>query len=462
MSHERVYKFGARSKEGPLHGHKTWSDLTICDAKASWVETEAAYANCRNQIRLLIQEHYILLLKRLSLLEEQKAEIQELNLVNMRDAEAQQIKTNKSEQGISNIANTLPFFQQKQQNFEKKQENVETGHSKCINALVELPDKRLASASHDGKIKLWDLESGQCTTTLEGHTEYVYSLTVFSDGRLVSHSHDGTLRFWDLQTGKSTITSIRGNILTPIAALKNELLATGRGNSEIQLWDVRTEKIVQKFQYEKTLLGGHGSTPYISYIHASSEKYLVGCNRKAVTLWNLETGQCEITISHDNAYYTPMCFSAPIILPDKQHLAVFVSQYGVGYGISVWDVTGKRGVRKFNLATSVNGNFLGAFSHEHRTYLVGAGHVGYSHQQLIEIWCVDSKECVKKIVIPDHPKIRCLTILTGQRFATGYSSGETRIWNAITGNCDIILQRNSEVDRDCVKELSTAKEYRPG
>lgn len=446
------------AKEGPLQGHKTRNDLTICDAKASWVETEAAYANCRNQIRLLIQEHYILLLKRLSLLEEQKAEIQELNLVNMRDAEAQQIKTNKSEQGISNIANTLPFFQKKQQNFEKKQENVETGHSKCINALVELPDKRLASASHDGKIKLWDLESGQCTTTLEGHTEYVYSLTVFSDGRLVSHSHDGTLRFWDLQTGKSTITSIRGNILSPIAALKNELLVTCQGNSEIQLWDVRTEKIVKKLQYEKTLLG------HTSYIHASSEKYLVGCNPKAVTLWNLETGQCEITISHDNAYYTPMRFSAPIILPDKQHLAAFVSQYGVGYGISVWDVTGKRGVRKFNLATSVNGKFLEAFSHEHRTYLVCAGHVGYhnTQQQLIEIWCVDTKECLKKIVIPEHPKIRCLTLLTGQRFATGDSSGETRIWNAITGNCEIILQRNSEVDRDCVKELSTAKEYRPG
>ena len=78
------------------------------------------------------------------------------------------------------------------------------GHTEAVSSVAFSPDgKRLASASTDGKVKVWDSQTGQETLSLKGHTHWVHSVVFSPDGkRLVSASHDLTVAVWNAATGQ--------------------------------------------------------------------------------------------------------------------------------------------------------------------------------------------------------------------------------------------------------------------
>jgi WD40 repeat protein len=77
------------------------------------------------------------------------------------------------------------------------------GHSDGVRSVVFSHDStRLASASDDSTIKIWDARNGDCLQTLEGHSSYVTSVVFSHDStRLASASGDSTVKIWDARNG---------------------------------------------------------------------------------------------------------------------------------------------------------------------------------------------------------------------------------------------------------------------
>ncbi|VDM34027.1 unnamed protein product [Hydatigera taeniaeformis] len=70
------------------------------------------------------------------------------------------------------------------------------GHMDCVRSLALL-DCDLISASNDGSLRCWSLDSGTCIAEFYGHTSFVYSVAVDPAHQfIVSSGEDRTVRVW--------------------------------------------------------------------------------------------------------------------------------------------------------------------------------------------------------------------------------------------------------------------------
>ena len=71
------------------------------------------------------------------------------------------------------------------------------GHSNRVEALIALPNGRLASAGWDNSIRLWDLATNEEICGLEADAP-IFSLVAFSDGRFVAGDAIGRLLWLEI------------------------------------------------------------------------------------------------------------------------------------------------------------------------------------------------------------------------------------------------------------------------
>ena len=147
------------------------------------------------------------------------------------------------------------------------------GHQGWVAAVAYLPDRdeqgrprRAISASIDGSLKLWDLETGLELRTLSGHTAAVLDVAVTDDGCLaVSASADRTLRVWDLAAGKllAPLTG-HGRQVTCVAVAgleRGAMAVSGSDDRTLRVWELDGQRCLHELSGHSGSITGVAMTP---------------------------------------------------------------------------------------------------------------------------------------------------------------------------------------------------------
>jgi WD40 repeat protein/uncharacterized caspase-like protein len=161
------------------------------------------------------------------------------------------------------------------------------GHTATITQLQFSPDgKRLASASADKTIKLWNVEKGILIKTFVGHRDRVTAIGFRPDGEvLASGSTDQTIKLWTIPNGELADT-FKGIIATTIRfSPDGRILAAGSSDNTIRLWYPDSTQPI--------LLGRHDLMVTDLAFSADGKTIASASWDKTIKLWNISDAKFD-------------------------------------------------------------------------------------------------------------------------------------------------------------------------
>ena len=186
-------------------------------------------------------------------------------------------------------------------NLESGESRVLEGHTDVVRSVAFSPDGRqLASGSSDRAVRIWNLENMTCMEILEGHAGGVSSAAFSPDGRqLASGSSDGTVRIWDLEnmTCGGVLEGHVGGVNSVAFSPDGRYLASGSSDRAIRIW------YPQVLTCERVLEGHAGGVNSVAFSHDS--RYLAsGSSDRTVRIWNPASGESRVLEGHTGSVNT--------------------------------------------------------------------------------------------------------------------------------------------------------------
>ncbi len=164
---------------------------------------------------------------------------------------------------------------------------IGTKHTSRITSVAwSARNDRIASASYDKTVRIWDTVSGENLLTYQGHWDRVLTVAWSPDGSLVaSAGNDGTIQIWNPLTANLIMTYREHNKTTlalhnkPILALSwspdGKRIASVCEDKTVLIWDTITGQTLYKYEGHSAKILTLGWSYDGQYIASSGEDKLV-------------------------------------------------------------------------------------------------------------------------------------------------------------------------------------------
>ncbi|RJS16294.1 hypothetical protein DRW03_30580 [Corallococcus sp. H22C18031201] len=186
------------------------------------------------------------------------------------------------------------------------------GHKDGVNGCVVTPDGRyVVSASADGTLKVWEVETGREVATLKGHKGEVTGCAVTPDGRrVVSTSGDRTLKVWQVETGQevATLKGHEGEVTCCAVTPDGGRVVSASEDKTLKVWEVKTGREVATLKGHEGRVRGCVVTPDGLHVVSTSVD-------KTLRVWEVETGR-EVTVLKGHEDKVRGC----AVTPDGRHV----------------------------------------------------------------------------------------------------------------------------------------------
>ncbi|KAJ9481382.1 hypothetical protein VN97_g12098 [Penicillium thymicola] len=295
------------------------------------------------------------------------------------------------------------------------------GHSDWVNSIAWSPDgSRLASASSDKTVRIWDPTTGQCASTLEGHSELVCSIAWSPDrSRLASGSADQTVRIWDPATSQCTST-LEGHIgwVNSIAwSPDGSRLASAPFDNSVMIWDPATG------QCASTLEGHIGWVDSIAWSPDGSR--LASASYKTVRIWDPATGQCVAKLKKYRNSFDSITWSQ-----DGSRLTLASDKT-----VRIYDPATGRCTTTLKCHSDLVGSV--AWSQD------GGRLASVSADNTIRIWDLTTGQCASTLEGHSATVLKIAWSQDKGRLASASADNTIRIWDLATGQCASTLEGHS-------------------
>jgi WD40 repeat protein/serine/threonine protein kinase len=285
------------------------------------------------------------------------------------------------------------------------------GHTAGVSSVAFSPDGgRVATASIDSTIRLWDSRTGSLISTLVGHEGAVNSVAWSADGtQVITGGNDGSARIWSAAHA-TPILALRGHegAVLKVAFLGDGTRAVTAGDDgSIRVWDALTGNV-------RIVLRGHSQRVTALATMRDGTGVVSGSSDGTARVWDA-TGTTSTVVA------TPL---AAMRINELFDLFTAPSANGVW---TTWDLDAGKAKRVYKPMPQV-GLYPGWSPKGDRLVTVGSDAVSKG----LEVWDADAARVLLRVPSESPPTMSCWS-WDGSRFGVVRNDGSFVLYDATTG-----------------------------